>query len=578
MPWVTATQLELALEELAPHHPLLLFTIPAMCKTGVEVAASQQEADAAARDKAKAHYSGRDETQFLRDYTAVKGGPTGRPFYSPSTPTGKRGAWVVSSYATSSLQAQRKERLGRVFLQSGDFFYPFGADWGEFAEKLRAEASGVMKRMDGAIQRVPLFALASWFLRDREVGDAAALLQLAKDELKLPDELMGSVYDDTIPADAAAIAIGADRITQEDLAAIVEAVPPPPPLEGGFPDLVAKLETSLTKRVVLGEDIVGQIVRAWAARDIVILVGAGGTGKTTLAKGIVSALAEILPPESEVEVPVDQDFGISDLVGYENLAGKFVDRPLTARILRSKNRLHPHVLLLEEFNLAAVESYLGPLLHAIESDSAIPLTSEDSAELPQDTLVLATCNSPRDEPETRIPMSGPTKRRATAIQMPNLLFNEWSTKGEDGLHKVIALMLRNERDDIEARFEAGRGSWLDAPRLGRLEAVTSTLDLESTTRETLIAVTAALLDTEEGRRWMTFGPLRDVVVQLVWAEIEDQSQVLGQLVVGKLLQQVQSTEVALLVADKCSALPNAEFVVEAARALAGPGATIRPLI
>lgn len=576
MPYVTPTQIEWALEELASHHPLLLFTVPAMCKTGVKPVPDQGSADAATKDEKASHYSGREETQFLKDYTAIKGGPAGKPFYSPSAPLGKR--WVVSSYASSSLQAQRKERLGRVFLQSGNFFYPFGADWGAFAERLRADRSKLMKGEGDALVRVSLLALASWFFWNRDVPDAEGLLQLARDELKIPKELIGSVYDDSIAPTAGAVAVGADKITQEDLAAIIDAVPPPPPLDGGFSDLVSMLESALEKRLVLGEDIVGQIVRAWAARDIVVLVGAGGTGKTTLAKGIVSALADVLPPDSAVEVPIDQDFGASDLMGYENLAGKFVDRPLTDRILRSKNRLHPHVLLLEEVNLAAVESYLGPVLQAIESGSTIPLTADDAVDLPHDTLVLATCNSPRDEPESRIPMSGPTKRRVTAIQMPNLLHNEWSEKGEAGLLEVIARILHNERVAIEARIEGGRGSWLDAPRLGRLQAVKSASDLEGTTRETLIAAVNALLESDEGQRWMTFGPLRDIIVQLAWTEAEDQPRVLGQLVVGKLFQQVLSPEVAALLAEKCSALPNAERVAEAARDLAGPGTSVRPLI
>jgi MoxR-like ATPase len=435
-----------------------------------------------------------------------------------------------------------------------------------------------MKGENTEIERVPLLALASWFFRDREVEDAENLLKLAIDELKLPAELVGKIYNDAIPDASAAVAVGADIVTQGDLAAIVDAVPPPPPLDGGFPDLVSMLEAALEKELVLGDDIVGQIVRAWAARDIVVLVGAGGTGKTTLAKGIVNALADVMPPDSAVEIPIDQDFGPSDLVGYENLAGKFVDRPLTDRILRSKNRLHPHVLLLEEVNLAAIESYLGPILQAIESGSAIPLTAEDTVDLPHDTLVLATCNSPRDEPESRIPMSGPTKRRVTAIQMPNLLHKEWSMKGEAGLLEVIARMLENEREETEARIEAGHGSWLDTPRLERLQAVTSASDLDDTTRKTLISVVDALLESDEAQRWMTFGPLRDILVQLAWTGAEDQSRVLGQLVVGKLFQQVQSPEVAMLLAEKCSGLPNAEKVAEAARDLVGPGTSVRPLI
>jgi AAA domain (dynein-related subfamily) len=578
MPYVTSTQVERALEELAPHHPLLIFTVPAMCKAGVEPVASQKSADEAAKDASKPYYDGRDETQFLKDYTAVPGGPAGKPFYSPSG--GSRGAWVRSTYASSSLQAQRKERLGRMFLQSGVFFYPFGSDWSEFADNVRAPASTVMKVADGGTKLVPLFALASWFLRDRDVASPKDLLELAKTELQIPDELIGSVYDDSIPAEADALAIGVERISQEDLAAIIDALPPPPPLTGGFGDLIAMLEKALERRLALGGDIVGQIVRAWATRDIVILVGAGGTGKTTLAKGIVKALEDkdILPPDSAVEVAVKEEFGVSDLLGYENLASEYVDRPLTARILRSKAPLHPHVLLIEELNLTTVESYLQPILHAIESGSRISLTGRESVELPQDTLVLATCNSPRDEPETRVSISGPTKRRATAIQMPNLLYEEWAKSKQEGLREVIALMLSNEREEIETRMSVGLGSWLDSVRLDRLKEITSADDLEPIARDILIAVVGALLDSEEGRRWMTFGPLRDVLLPLVWAEKEDQPRVLGQLAVSKLLQQVQSLEVAALVEQQCSTLPGADVIATAAQELIGPGDIVRPLL
>jgi hypothetical protein len=576
--YVTWTQAERALEELAPHHPLLIFTVPAMCKTEVEPVSSQKDADDAAKDASKAHYAGTDEVRFLKTYAAVPGGPAGKPYYSPSG--GTRGAWVGYKYPTSSLQAQRRERRGRLFLQSGAFFYPFGSDWSEFATHARAPASTVMNVADGEIQLVPLFALASWFFRDRDVPSTQALLDLAKSELKIPDALIGTVYDDSIPADADAIAIGVEQISQEDLAAIIEAVPPPPALAGGFGDLITMLETALGKRLVLGGDIVGQIVRAWAARDIVILVGAGGTGKTTLAKGIVKALEEkdILPPDSSVEVTVNEDFGVSDLLGYENLASEYVDRPLTARILRSKSPLHPHVLLIEELNLTAVESYLQPILHAIESGSRISLTGKETLELPQDTLVLATCNSPRDEPETRVSMSGPTKRRATAIQMPNLLFEKWAQNKLDGLREVIALLLSNEREEIEERISVGRGSWLDSVRLARLNEVTSVDDLEPTAGKTFMAVVGALLDSEEGRRWMTLGPLRDVLVPLVWAETKDQPVVLGQLAVSKLLQRVQSLEVATLVEQQCSTLPNADLIAKAAQELVGSGDTVRSLL
>lgn len=583
MPFITAQQLKAALADLRPHRPLPIFSIPALTRAGVTPKVDQTDADkAAAAAKADASlpkFRGREEAAFVKEFFAAPGGPAGKPFFSPSNPDGNAGQWVSDKYSGSTLQAQRRERRGRVFWQSDDQFFPKGTDWAAFAENVRDPENAVMSFEGGNPVLVPLFALGCWLWRDESFAAPQDIVDKAKTALKIPADLVGTVYDDSVPADAASIALGADKLTESDFAEIIGAVPPPPPLTGGFADLVNLIEADLKKQNnIVGGDVVGQIVRAWAARDVVVLVGAGGTGKTTLAKGIVRALRNVIPAESEVEVPVTADFAESDLLGYENLAGRFVDRPLTARILRSGSPLHPHVLLLEELNLSSVDAYLSPILQAIESGSAIPLTGGESVSLPLDTLVLATCNSPRDEPESRLPMSGPTKRRATAIPMPNLLHEKWQTDGAAGIRDVIAQMLKRETEELQTRADVGRASWLDGARKKQLESVTSVADLEPLAGNTLVDVVDALLGTDEGKRWMTFGPLRDLVVQLVWADPAAQPEVLGQLTIGKVLQQVQSLQVAQLVAEKTAGLPNASAISQAVEEMAGPGGTVRALL
>lgn len=584
MPFVSPQQLASALELLRSHRPLPIFTIPALTQTGVTPKATQADAEAAAAksksDETLPRFRGREESAFLKQFFSVKGGPPGKPFYSPSNPDQATGQWVSDKYSGSTLQAQRRERRGRVFFQADDYFFPRGKDWKEFATHVRDPEHTVMATdSNGTPLLVPLFALASWLWRTEDFADTQALISRAIAELKIPPELIGTVYDDALPAGAAATALTATPLSDDDFAEIVGAVPPPPQLPGGFGDLVDLLMKSLTQQqIIASEELVTQLVRAWAARDIVILVGAGGTGKTTLAKGILNALESVIPDESGVEVPISADFDTSDLLGYENLANVFVDRDVTARILRSSSPLHPHVLLLEEINLAPVDSYLAPILHAVESGSAIPLTGHESVVLPNDTLVLATCNSPRDEPETRLAMSAPTKRRATVIEMPNLLYERWKQDGEQGISKVIDEILSRELSEIQGRAAVGRASWLDTTREARLQAVSKAQDLDADARTVLLKLVGGLLATDDGKRWMTFGPLRDLVVQMVWADSGAQAEALGTLVTGKILQQVQSADTAQLVADTSAELPAADTIQAAVDEMEGPGGSIRPLL
>lgn len=570
MPFVTPVQLSRALEQLESVHPLVLFTVPAMSALEIPRVSTQGEADHTRQDETKPKYRGPEETAFLTKHFKLQGGPPGKPFFSPS---GRQ--WVADDYATSSLQRQRKQRVGQLFFQSSDSFYPKES----IADELAAENRFVPHDDQGNPIRIPLFAYASWLFRGTEVESPKHLIAKAKALLKLPEDLLNKVYDDSIPPEAPVDALGADPMSDGDLAEIVQAVPPPPPLGDDFSGLVSQIEASLQgENLILGEGLVARIVRAWAAQEIVILIGSGGTGKTSLANGIVHALKGLVPPDGTVGVPVEPDFSASDLIGYENLAEKFVDRPLTARILRSPNPLHPHVLVIEELNVTQVEAYLSPVLQAIESGAPIPLAGDENVHLPLDTLVLATGNSPRDEPETRVPMSGPTKRRATAIEMPNLLADAWEASGSDGVREVVKKILEREKVALQQRSDAGRGTWMDQARRGRLDAVQGVDDLNDGAGGVLIDLVGFLLENEEGKRWMTFGPLRDVLVQLVFAEHGAQPAALGDLVVGKVLPQVQTVELAQGIADQCKPLPNGDSIDRAVQEMIGPGGTVRALL
>ncbi|PWV98525.1 dynein-related subfamily AAA family protein [Paenibacillus cellulosilyticus] len=106
-------------------------------------------------------------------------------------------------------------------------------------------------------------------------------------------------------------------------------------------------------------------------KPFVILAGISGTGKTKLVKLFAESLGATEQNKQFALIPVRPDWSDpSDLIGYQDLAGKFRPGPLTKVLLEAMqpaNRNKPYFICLDEMNLARVEHYFSDMLSILET-------------------------------------------------------------------------------------------------------------------------------------------------------------------------------------------------------------------
>lgn len=568
MPYVSKTLLRRALQALVGQHPLLLFSLPAMTREELPSVPTQADADVAPM-----RFGGAQEKQLLDAFFKVAGAPGGQPYFSPSA-----GDWVSARYAETSLQRQRKDRAKaggqQIFFETGGR--------GDRGYALKTDLATTIAKDSALLPQgpVPLVALGAWFCRNEEISSAAELVDRAKAELKLDrDGLIGPVYSDAVDAIDATSGLEDAQISPEALLEVLGAPPPPPPPPslGSIAELVQRIEGAMERSgVALAEGLVARVVRAWLNRDVAVLVGAPGTGKSTFAREFANASVTQVPEQGEtVPVLVDPEYDAARLLGYLDLGGEFRPSEFTKRVLRTSQPRLPRVVILEEWNTAQVEAYLGQLLHAVEGDGAVQLPDGSEPRLPLDVLLLATCNSVRDEPETRLPMSRPTKRRTTIIEMPNILFDAWEEGGREAVISQANQYLAYERERLERREDEPPA--LDELRFARLEAVQTLENLDDDVRELLLDLVDYLLSTDDGRNFLTVGLLIDVLRDVIYAG-DDGAAALGWQVTGKLLEQVTDISVARGLAEHCAALPMAEAISRAVDRMDLQDGSVAPLL
>jgi 5-methylcytosine-specific restriction protein B len=273
--FVSAQHIAASLEYLAEHTHTLLISILAAGRAGVVVGDD---------DTSTVAFGGGQETAFLGDFAAPVGGPVAAPFYVPfGSPQGKS-RWRDRKYAGSSLQQQRKQRPAVLVQNSGD-----NKRW-RFQPGL---ADAISERPDWFVGDVPisLVHLGVWLFRKQEITSLEDLAHLVTTTFKLPQQLIdGGVFTADIPPALATLPLADQPITDQELFGLLQA-PPAAPTTAETP------ASSAEEWTLLGADALDELDglrgaerparRALAALQAgmhVVLTGAPGTGKTSLAK------------------------------------------------------------------------------------------------------------------------------------------------------------------------------------------------------------------------------------------------------------------------------------------------------
>ncbi len=588
MPYVSRDLLRLSLEALGKgYSPLLLVSLPCMLEKRIPTSKTIVDA----RKKAVA-FGSADEEQWVDQYFRPRGGPPGKPYYMPGTKE-----WVQEAYPGRTLQRRRKDFDDTVF------HHPDNARWA-----LKEGAAEVLKnKVLGEKKQVPLVALMAWMWRGKQVSNLDAALKDFITEVGFDrDKLLQKVYSTSIPSALSDAGLADAPLTEDTVAELIGATPPPP--QGPvLTDLIDALETSLREQnYIAPPGLVQRIIGGWMVGDIVVLVGPTGSGKTSLAQALAAGLERVFGKERfcQAFLEVGPDYDIAQFLGYENLGGEFVAGRFAREALFVGEPTDPRLVVLDEWNVAQIDAYFAPVLSVIESKRPMHLPGrldltklgEEAAEaykraqpsvtdgqwvLAEDTFFLATCNSWMDEPETRLPVSGPVKGRCRIIPMPNVLELKYREKEADAVYEASDTLLERERIAVAARRAVGAPSVWDRHREERLNAIKSAKSLQEKTHQKLVQISGVLLKNALTKAAFTVGILRDILLSCVYAPVGGDYDALGQQIADKVLHQVQGEPRILeVIADLSKDFPNGDEIKDLSKRMGASSGEkrIRPLL
>lgn len=171
------------------------------------------------------------------------------------------------------------------------------------------------------------------------------------------------------------------------------------------------------------------------SKPFVIISGISGTGKTKIVQLFAESLGATEDNGQFKLTPVRPDWtDSSELLGYVDLKGDFIEGPLTKMIKHAlDNPQLPHFVLLDEMNLARVEYYFSDVLSVMESRrrDGDGITSSNlldekytgqEIKLPENLYIIGTVNMD----ETTHPFSKKVLDRANTIEFNEVDLNNFT--------------------------------------------------------------------------------------------------------------------------------------------------------
>ena len=190
-----------------------------------------------------------------------------------------------------------------------------------------------------------------------------------------------------------------------------------------------------SKGFVYDEKLLKNFYLSLKSKPFVLLAGTSGTGKTRLVRLFAEAIGAYGSGRYK-QIAVKPDWSDSmDLFGHVNLDNKFVPGAIVEFIKKAvddSDKL-PHILCLDEMNLARVEYYFSDFLSIIETrdlvedeivtDNLVPkicYSGDEDAEklysnlmIPENLYIIGTVNMD----ETTFPFSKKVLDRANTIEL-----------------------------------------------------------------------------------------------------------------------------------------------------------------
>ena len=163
---------------------------------------------------------------------------------------------------------------------------------------------------------------------------------------------------------------------------VIEGVSFSSDLHGDYQQAVSYIQAHLVENDILyPRHIIENYLTLLRTKDLIILAGDSGSGKTNLVKSFAKAVGG-----KSIIVPVKPNWTSSeDLLGYYNpLEKKYLSTPFLEALLEAQQHPEiPYFICLDEMNLARVEYYFADFLSLLETRDDTPeislYTADESA-------------------------------------------------------------------------------------------------------------------------------------------------------------------------------------------------------